>query len=185
METTTDAVLNGIITCNQCNAGMTLKQHDTTGRLYFTCSKKDLQGFTSCLTPDLAADKLDKLLVETIMETIMTRKHLNILIAQTDQILAKRLEELQDYPMDQEVLLHSRSDLQAMITSHSYMLQAAGNPQALRELLRKFIDDIRITPGNATVRYKIPLPEDSRLAGQSEQNIPLPTDTLHKQGFTR
>ena len=40
-ETTTDAVLNGIITCNQCNAGMALKQDETTGRLYFTCSQMD------------------------------------------------------------------------------------------------------------------------------------------------
>ena len=178
METTTDAVLNGIITCNPCNTGMALKQHETTGRLYFTCSKKDLQGFTSCLTPDFDANRLDKLVVEKVMKTIMTRKHLNILIAETDQILATRLEELQDYPMDQEVLLHSRSDLQAMITSHNYMLQAAGTHQTLRELLRKFIDDIRITPGNATVRYKIPLPKDSPLAGKYEQNIPLPMDTL-------
>ena len=39
-ETTTDAVLNGIITCSQCNAGMALKQDETTGHLYFTCSQQ-------------------------------------------------------------------------------------------------------------------------------------------------
>ena len=39
METTTDAVLNGIITCNQCNAAMALQQDETTSRLYFTCSQ--------------------------------------------------------------------------------------------------------------------------------------------------
>ena len=38
-ETTTDAVLNGIITCNQCNAAMALKQDETTSRLYFICSQ--------------------------------------------------------------------------------------------------------------------------------------------------
>ena len=178
METTTDAVLNGIITCNQCNTRMDLKQDETTGRLYFTCGNRAGPNFTRCPTPDFDANRIDKLLVDTILETIMTSDNLSMLIARTDQILATRLEELQDYPIDQEVLIHSRSDLQAMSTSHTYMLQAAGTPQALRELLRKFIDDIWITPGNATVRYKIPLPEDSRLAGQSEQNIPLPTDTL-------
>ena len=49
-ETTPDAVLNGIITCNQCNAGMVLKQDEATGRLYFTCSQMAGQGFTGCLS---------------------------------------------------------------------------------------------------------------------------------------
>ena len=65
-----------------------------------------------------------------------------------------------------------------MTTSHSLLVQAAGGPQALRELLRKFIDDIRITPGNAAVHYKISLPQGSPLAGKYEQDIPLPVDTL-------
>ena len=49
-ETTLDTVLNGIITCNQCNAGMALKQDEATGQLYFTCSQQAGQSFTSCLT---------------------------------------------------------------------------------------------------------------------------------------
>ena len=37
-ETTPDAVLNGIITCNQCNARMALKQDETSNHPYFTCT---------------------------------------------------------------------------------------------------------------------------------------------------
>ena len=177
-ETTPDAVLNGIITCNQCNAGMALKQDETTGHLYFTCNQQAGQSFIRCLTPDLDANRLDKLVVEKVMETIMTKKDLNMLLAKTDQLLAMKLEDLQDCPMAQEVQLYSRSELQAMTTSHSFLVQAAGGPQALQELLRKFIDDIRITPSNAAVHYKLPLPQDSPLAGKYEQDIPLPADTL-------
>ena len=178
-ETTPDAVLNGIITCNQCNAGMALKQDETGNRNpYFTCSQQAGQRFTGCLTPDLDANQLDKLVVEKVMETVMTTKHLNMLIAKTDQLLAMKLEDLHDCPMAQEAQLYSRSDLHVMSTSHSLLLQAAGGPQALRELLRKFIDDIRITPGNAAVHYKIPLPHGSPLPGKYEQDIPLPMDTL-------
>ena len=178
METTTDAVLNGIITCNPCNTGMALKQHETTGRLYFTCSKKDLQGFTSCLTPDFDANRIDKLLVETIMETIITKNHVNTLIARTDQMAASKLDKFQDFPLAQELLQLSRSDIQTIVTSHKHMLKAARGPSALRDMLTELIEDIRITPGNATVHYKIPLPKDSPLAGKYEQNIPLPMDTL-------
>ena len=177
-ETTPDAVLNGIITCNQCNAGMALKQADTSNHPYFTCSRQAGQGFTGCLTPDLDANQLDKLVVEKVMATVMTRKHLNMLIAKTDQLLAMKLEEYQDCPMAQEAQLYSRRDLQAMTTSHSLLSQAAGGPQGLRALLRTFIDDIRITPGSAAVHYKIPLPQGSPLAGEYEQDIPLPADTL-------
>ena len=84
-DTTPDAVLNGITTCNQCNAGMALKQDEATGQLYFTCSQQAGQSFTGCLTPDLDANQLDKLVVEKVMETVMTTKHLNMLIAKTDQ----------------------------------------------------------------------------------------------------
>ena len=74
------------------------------------------------------------------METIMTKKHLNMLLAKTDQLLAMKLEEFQDCPMAQEAQLYSRRGLQEMATSHSLLVQAAEGPQALRELLRKFID---------------------------------------------
>ena len=177
-ETTPDAVLNGIITCNQCHAGMAIKQDETSNHLYFICNQQAEQNLTGCLTPFLDANQLDKLVVEKIMETVMTRKHLNMLLAKTDQLLAMKLEEFQDCPMAQEAQLYSRRDLQAMTTSHSSLVQAAGSPQALRELLRTFIDDIRITPGNAAVHYKIPLPQGSPLAGEYKQDIPLPADTL-------
>ena len=177
-ETTQDAVLNGIITCDPCNAGMALKQDETTGRLYFTCSKIAEQGCTWCLTPDRDADQLDKLVVEAVMETIVTRNHLSAIIAKTDQLLASKLEEFQDCPTAYEAQLDSRSDLQAITTSYSSMILAAGSPEALRQLIRRFIEDIRMTPGNAAVHYKIPLPKDSPLPGSSRQDIPLPADTL-------
>ena len=71
-ETTPDAVLNGIITCNQCNAGMAIKQDKTSNHPYFICSQQAGQSFTGCLTPFLDANQLDKLVVERIMETVMT-----------------------------------------------------------------------------------------------------------------
>ena len=178
-ESIQDAVMNGIITCNQCNAGMALRQDETGNQNpYFTCSHQTGQSSTGCPTPDLDANQIDKLVVETVMETVMTKKHLSMLIAKTDQMLAEKLEDLQDCPAAQEAQTYSRNDLQVMTTSYDLMLQGAGSPQALREVLRKFIDDIRITPGNAAVHYKIPLPQGSPLAGQFEQDIPLSLDTL-------
>ena len=119
-DTTPDAVLNGITTCNQCNAGMALKRDETCNHPYFTCNQQAEQSFTGCLIPDLNADQLDKLVVEKVMETVMTKKHLNMLLAKTDQLLAMKLEEFQNCPMAQEAQLYSRRDLQAMTPATAF-----------------------------------------------------------------
>ena len=143
---TNDAVLNGLITCDQCNAGMVLKQDEAIDRLYFTCTRPNARGSTSCMTPDLAADKLDKLVFETVIKTIITKNHVNTLIARTDQMAASKLDKYRDFPLAQELLQLSRSDIQTIVTSHSYMLKAARGPSALRHILTELIDDIRIAP---------------------------------------
>ena len=174
---TNDAVLNGLITCDQCNAGMVLKQDEAIDRLYFTCTRPNALGSTSCMTPDLAADKLDKLVFETVIKTIITKNHVNTLIARTDQMVASKLDKYRDFPLAQELLQLSRSDIQTIVTSHKHMLKAARGPSALRHILTELIDDIRIAPGKATVHYRNPLPKDSPLQGEHEQIIPLTMDT--------
>ena len=178
-ETTPDAVLNGILTCSQCNANMALRQdRNNDHNPYFTCGRQTGQTFTGCLTPDLDANRLDKLLFETIMQTVMSRKNVDMLIARTDQLLAMKPAEFQGCPTARENRGYSRKDLQAMTTNYSLMVQAAGGPHALRELLRKFIEDIRIRPGNAVVHYRKPLPSDSPATNRWIMNIPIPPDTM-------
>ena len=94
-ETTPDFILNGILTCGQCTARMALTSDETSAQLYFTCSPQDRNSFSKCLTPTLDAHRLDRLVVEKVMETVLTRKHLNILIAKTDQLLAEKLGRLE------------------------------------------------------------------------------------------
>ena len=75
----------------------------------------------------------------------------------------------------------SKTDLVILLVSgsiSSFWWYFSPTCYLFRDLLRKFIDDIRITPGNAAVHYKIPLPQGSPLAGEYEQDIPLPVDTL-------
>ena len=47
-----------------------------------------------------------------------------------------------------------------------------------RELLGRFVDEIRVRAAGAAVHYSIPLPEDSPLAGMRRQEIDLPQETL-------
>ena len=177
-ETTPDFILNGILTCGQCTARMALTSDETSAQLYFTCSPQDRNAFNKCLAPTLDAHRLDRLVVEKVMETVLTRKHLNILIAKTDQLLAEKLGKLENSSLADEAGLYTRGQLREMTTSHTFLVQAAGGPQQVRELLKKFIEDVRITLGNAAVHYKIPLPPDPPQAGKRVQHIPLPVGTL-------
>ena len=152
-ETTPDFILNGILTCGQCTARMALTSDETSAQLYFTCSPQDRNSFSKCLTPTLDPHRLDRL-------------------------LAEKLGKLENSSLADEAGLYTRGQLREMTTSHTFLVQAAGGPQQVRELLKKFIEDVRITPGNAAVHYKIPLPPDSPQAGKRVQHIPLPVDTL-------
>ena len=152
-ETTPDFILNGILTCGQCTARMALTSDETSAQLYFTCSPQDRNSFSKCLTPTLDPHRLDRL-------------------------LAEKLGKLENSSLADEAGLYTRGQLREMTTSHTFLVQAAGGPQQVRALLKKFIEDVRITPGNAAVHYKIPLPPDSPQAGKRVQHIPLPVDTL-------
>ena len=118
-ETTPDFILNGILTCGQCTARMALTSDETSAQLYFTCSPQDRNSFSKCLTPTLDAHRLDRLVVEKAMETVLTRKHLNILIEKPDQLLAEKLGKLENSSLADEAGLYTRGQLREMTTSHT------------------------------------------------------------------
>ena len=178
-ETTPDAVLNGILTCGQCGASMALKQDDNSGSsAYYTCSGWAGKNSAGCLTPDLDAKRLDELVFETVMKAVLTEKHTSVLVAKTDQLLAKKLADFQDCPSAMEDQVCTREEIRDMAASKDFMVQAAGSARVLRELLNRFIEEIRITPGNAAVHFSIPLPMDSPTSDEWVMNISLPADTM-------
>ena len=42
-----------------------------------------------------------------------------------------------------------------------------------RAFLKSFVKEIEVAPGNATIRYTIPMPEDSRIPGLYEGDVAL------------
>ena len=56
------------------------------------------------------------------------------------------------------------------------MVKAVGSASEARNLLSRFIKEIQVHAGRAVVRYSIPLPADSPLAGMVNQEIELPPD---------
>ena len=47
-----------------------------------------------------------------------------------------------------------------------------------RAFIRSFVKEIGVVPGKATIRYTIPMPQDSPISGRDAQEIALGTPVL-------
>lgn len=47
-----------------------------------------------------------------------------------------------------------------------------------RAFVRSFAKDVAVAPGKATIRYTIPMPQDSPIPGQDSENLTLPSAVL-------
>ena len=47
-----------------------------------------------------------------------------------------------------------------------------------RTFIRSFVKEVAVAPGKATIRYTIPMPEDSPIPGQDAENLTLPNAVL-------
>ena len=47
-----------------------------------------------------------------------------------------------------------------------------------RAFIRSFVKEVAVAPGKATIRYTIPMPQDSPIPGQDAENLTLPSAAL-------
>ena len=47
-----------------------------------------------------------------------------------------------------------------------------------RAFVRSFVKDVAVAPGKATIRYTIPMPQDSPIAGQDSESLTLQSAVL-------
>ncbi len=47
-----------------------------------------------------------------------------------------------------------------------------------RAFVRSFVKDVAVAPGKATIRYTIPMPQDSPIPGQDSESLTLPSAVL-------
>ena len=153
-ETTPQTPLDGLLVCGGCTATMALTGGPDPR---YVCR-------SGCATPQLPAEETDRMLIAEILRMVLTERN-------TAQLLEAANSEL-----DSQGAVHimTGEDVEDLTKRPDLLLQAAGGPGEVRDILGRFIAEIRAHEDRAVVNYLIPLPADSVLPGKQDQEIEWP-----------
>ena len=122
-----------------------------------------------CPTPRLHALRAEVLLVRTALRTVLTDENISRVLP--------LLNDPQRYDAAPEYSL-TRLDLQQIRDNPKLLVLAANSTQETRDLLGIIVAEIQVHTRTAVIRYALPLPGDSPLAGMRRQEIDLPEEIL-------
>ena len=155
--TSTTFPLDGMLICGQCDEPM----HINDGlEPQYVCEQE-------CSTPSLRAGSVDMMLIERILETVLTPRN-------TATVLRIANKELADETGGQHSM--TNRDIEEFYKRPDLLVQTANSASETRNLLSRFIEEIQIHDGRAVIRYSIPLTADSPLAGMMSQEVKLAPD---------
>ena len=160
--------LDGLLRCGNCGRAMNYNDDLGTRIGRYACSPKQGSVQGTCSTPALNADLTDALTINTIMETVLTDRNLFIVLANADRIA------LDGPPGEAEDFTLSRADIRDMHSDPDRFVKAAGGPAGFRMFLGKFVREILVQDSRAVITYNLPLPSDSPLPGQTQQEFEIP-----------
>ena len=161
-RTSPKSALDGLITCGSC--GKPMLRDDTQGdqEACYACQSR-------CPTPRLHARRTEALLVRTALRTVLTEENISRVLAVAN--------DPQRYDTARERSL-TNQDVQELGENPERLVLAADSTQESRYFLGKIIAEIQIYTRTAIIRYALPLPGDSPLAGMRRQEIDLPEEVL-------
>ena len=168
-RTSPKSALEGLITCGSCGKPMVLDGTQGKREASYACQPEPGNRWTECQTPRLHALRAEVLLVRTALGTVLT-----------DENICRALPLLNDsqrYDTAPEYSL-TRKDVQELREHPKLLVLAANSTQETRDLLGIIISEIRVYTKTAVIRYALPLPGDSPLAGLRRQEINLPAEAL-------
>ena len=122
---------------------------------FYTCPEK-LEGTPRCLVATEPAPEIDGKIISKVMTAILTEQNVQIAADAANQhksgtaTTSEDIEAIKDHP-------------------HAF-IECVG-PREAHNLLAQFIEAIYLDRTTAEVRYLIPLPEGTQLAGQVHQEI--------------
>ena len=135
----------------------------------YACQPEPGNRWTECQTPRLHALRAEVLLVRTALGTVLTDENITWLVTEAND------PQRYDAPRASSV---TRQDVKDLGENPERQVLAADSTQESRYFLGKIIAEIQIYTRTAIIRYALPLPGDSPLAGMRRQEIDLPEEVL-------
>lgn len=161
------AALDGLLTCAECG-GIIAFEAGPEPR--YICRPTPANGWRQCRTPELHARQAEDLIIGAVIRDVLTDRNIDTVLA-----AANKFQPDGDYAPEYRL---TKEDIRQLKERPDFFVQAVGGAMDTRCFLKGFIAEIRVQPGKATVRYTIPLPEDSPRAGVSHQEIPILEETV-------
>lgn len=166
MTTNTKPVsaLDGLLTCGECGGPMVFSEGQ--GPRY-TCRSTPPNG--RCRTPALHAGQTEDLIIGAVLPAILTERSIATAVTVAN--------EPGPGDLAQEFRV-TRDEIRDLKVNPGHFIEAVGGPTKTRTFLAGFITGIRLHAHKGVINYSIPLPEESPLAGMSQQEIDIPEEVL-------
>ena len=163
------SALDGLITCGSCGKPMVLDDTQDDQEASYACQPGPGNLWAQCRTPRLHALRAEVLLVRTALRTVLTEENISRVLALAND--PQRYDTAREHSL-------TRKDVQELWENQESMVLAADSAQESRDFLGTIVAEIQIYTRAAIIRYTLPLPGDSPLAGMRRQEIDLPAEAL-------
>ena len=157
--TTPKTPLDGLISCGSCGAPMRYDEATGDHEALYVCDREHEAG----TEVRLQAHSTDRLVISGVLNAVLTEKGIASVRAGISETGEQRGTG-SGFPAEDIGLLKEDPDL---------FTRAVGGAEKAGNFLAMFITRIKLFPEKAVVRYAMPLPSGSHLAGTSEQEINL------------
>ena len=164
-ETTPKTPLDGLLMCGICGAPLRYEEPNGAHEARYFCNRAHPAGTQVALQ----AQGTDQQVISGVMTALLTGESASALLSAITE------------PEDQENAGSDfpPEDIGLLKENIAVFLADAGRAERTRNFLAGFITRIELFPDRAVVRYAMPLPSGSHLAGATEQELPLSTDGVH------
>ena len=157
-------LLDQFLQCHHCDSPILIHYAEhPTGDVY-RCSRTIPLGRRNCAALDVRATQFEHLIIQEVMETIMTPRNI--------RLIQKTLRQ------DGDGELHRDPGTIGDLVTDPLTYNSKDVLAQTRKLLPRFINKITIQGARAVVHYSTPLPNDSPMAGQLVHHINLPAKVI-------
>ena len=214
-------LLSGLVKCKACNRALSGQDAKSGQCAYYVCQSIMKRGKDACDTPRLNARRFEELVVEKIRSNILTEGSITELVKVVDEEMdgiaqeqRKRLRIIEDELEDVKRRLGriwnaietsdiDMADASDRIKEHrerkERLEDAAADARAIlserRAFIESFVKEIIVMPGDALMRYTIPISQSTTKTpvlvgggpciGRRRQYLMKPRSNLRKRGQGR
>lgn len=138
---------------------------------YYVCQSKIKKGSETCETPRLNARNFERTIIEQLRSHILTESNICEHKLRKERLEAAA-EEARRTLAEIRRLLHSTEAIATFAADMAEFLLTSELTET-RALLQTFFKRIAVKPGRATIRYTIPMPEDSPIGRKVATEVAL------------